>query len=182
MKKVLLTALMLSPLSTFAKEPVIKIVSGQTVMSQIKEAKSIEEKLMKEQQRLGQEIQQIESKIKNKLSALEAKAKTARKEALESDQEELLQLRKEHQNKANDAKEKIQRMYQREIGKLNQKVEESVSEIAQKNGWDIVILKESGQVLYNSPMVEASATVVEALNKKYDAKHKAVKTPKLGSA
>ncbi len=148
----------------------IKFVSGQDIMSQLNESATIQDKLKLEEQRWTADLKKMQAEGQKLVQELELKRKTATKDAIEEHQEKLDKLQRTLQNKAKEAEETIKRAYQKELGKLNKKIQTTVNKMASKNGWDAVVLKETGEVLYTAPGSDASADIVTMMNREYTAK------------
>ncbi|MEX0671847.1 MAG: OmpH family outer membrane protein [Candidatus Babeliales bacterium] len=171
MKKFLLLVAFALPL--FAAEQTqlaIKVISGQEVLSQLEEGKDVEKILMEKRQKFETDIQSLEAEMKKIVDGMEAKRKIAKPEALEADQEKLLKMRRDHQNKGKEAEEELKRSFQKELGKLNQKIQAAVIKVAEKNNWDMVVLKETGEVVYASSKVNASDDIVTMMNREFTIK------------
>ncbi len=175
MKKLLALSLTLLAFPAMAAELQIKVISGQEILSKLDEGKDVEKKLMAKRQSFEQEIKKLETEMKKIIDGLETKRKMARPEALEADQEKLMKMRRDHQNKAKEAEEELKRAFQRELGKLNQKIQATVMKVAQKNGWDMVALKETGEIIYASPKVDASSDIVTMMNREHIPSKSAIK-------
>ena len=170
LNKLLLLPFCLTAITTLANEPlVIKVISGQEVLGKLEEGKEIEGRLLKKRQKWEGEIGKIENEMKRLAEQFEVKRKTARPEVLEADQQKLLKLRRDHQNTAKDAEEDMKRGFNKELGKLNQKIQTTVSKVAQKNNWDIVSLKETGEVIYVSSRADATNEIITMINREYAA-------------
>lgn len=167
MKKIFLPLMLASSLFADQAMPKIKVIEGRILLQNSDEGKGIENKLKNVRTGLENEIKALEQKIQADITALTNKAKLLDADKLEREQERIMKLKKEHELKLNQANEDFQRSVNREIGKMQKKVEDAIKEIAVKKGWDIVIMKESGQVVYNSDPVDGTNDVLQLLNKNF---------------
>jgi outer membrane protein len=175
MKKLLIMLLLFST-SYISAELIIKVVSGQEILSQLEEGKNVEKKLMAKRQVFESDIKALEADMEKIINEVKRKGELVQKGVMKQDalnaeqeaaQEKLMKMRREHQNKAKEAEEELKRAFQKELGKLNQKIQAAVMKVAEKNKWDIVSLKETGEVVYASPKVDASSDIVTLMNREF---------------
>lgn len=170
----------------------IVTISGQKVMTDSETGKTIQEKLQEEQKKLTTPLQIDEKKIQDlekKLMAdkdslekdfseldkaskmLSAEAREQKAEALrdralkfEDKKRELDRMIQKFQADAQKIEKRMTDMYQKEMGKLDGLVKETIKDLAQRNGWEIVLMEES--VVFASPKVSKTPMVIEELDKK----------------
>lgn len=145
-----------------------KVIEGGSLLKQSDEGKDIEKKLQDLQRKMKSEIDVIEQKIRKDVTDLTSKAKVLDADTLEREQERIMKLKNEHENKSKQAQEDFQRAFNREIGKFQKKVNDEVKDMAIKNGWDLVVMREGGDIIYMSEKVDATSDLLKALNKKYN--------------
>lgn len=176
-------------------------ISGQKVMTDSETGKTIQLKLQDEQKKLTAPLQAEEKKIQDlekklmadkdglekdfteldkaakalSVEAKEQKAEGLRDRALkfEDKKRELDRLIQKFQADAGKVEKKMTDMYQKEMGKLDTLVKETIKELAQKNGWEIVLMEES--VVFASPKVSKTPMVIEELDKKTKAMNQSKK-------
>ena len=183
MKKIFYTYLILSVIQISAAEQkiastpkpvekplVIKVIDEGKIFMQAKEGKDAEQKLTNLRKSLETDILKLQKSIEDDLKTLQSKAQIIDPATLENEQEKIMRKKKEHEMKVNQAQEDFQRSLQREYGKLSKELKDIVTELAKKNGWDLV-MSESG-VLYKSDRINAEDEIAKALNTKYDEKKK----------
>src|SRR3990167_200243 len=186
MKKIFYTYLILSGIQISAAEQkpviapapkpvekpiIIKVIDEGKIFMQAKDGKDAEQKLTNLRKSLETDILKLQKSIEDDLKTLQSKAQIIDPATLENEQEKIMRKKKEHEMKVNQAQEDFQRSLQREYGKLSKELKDVVTELAKKNGWDLV-MSESG-VLYKSDRVNAEDEIAKALNTKYDEKKKA---------
>lgn len=167
-------------------------ISGQKVMTESETGKAIQLKLQDEQNKLAKPLQTDEKKIQDlekqlitdkeslekdfteldkasksmTAEAREQKGEALRDRALkfEDKKRELERMIQKLQAQANNLEKKMTDMYQKEMGKLDSLVKETIKDLAQKHGWEVVLMEES--VVYANPKVSKTPMVVEELDKK----------------
>lgn len=167
-------------------------ISGQKVMTDSDTGKAIQLKIQDEQKKLTTPLQIEEKRIQDlekklmadkdnlekdfteldksaKMLAAEAreqKAEALRDRALkyEDMKRELERMIQKFQAEAGKIEKKITDLYQKEMGKLDALVKETIKELAEKNNWEIVLMEES--VVFASPKVSKTSMVIEELDKK----------------
>lgn len=145
----------------------IVCIEGRQLQQNSDESKEIEKKLTAVGQQIESDIKALEMKIQSEVSNLQNKAKLLNAETLEIEQDKILKLGKEYDIKKGQAKEDFQRKVNIELGKFQKKVQDSVNDLAAKNGWDLVIMKESGEIIYASEKADATSEVLQYLNKNF---------------
>lgn len=154
------------------KPLVVRVVEGRRVVSETAEGKDVEARLMETRNKLDKEIKSLDKEIEKGVNDLKSRARTVDQEILEKDQEKLKELAKAREAKAEAAQGKFEKAFNRELGKFNVKIKETITELAEEKNWDVVSLKESGEIIYTSKRADATDEVI----KKHDNKYKAVKT------
>ena len=153
------------------KEPLkIIVIEGKKVISDTLEGKEIEAKLNVVRNKYDSEIKALDQKIEKEITELRGRARTVDPETLEKDQARIMREKKERDVKAESAQEEFGRTVNRELGKFNGKIQETIIEEAVKNNWDIVSVKESGEIVYVSPRASGTEEIIKAHNKKFSDK------------
>lgn len=158
--------------SSEEKPLVVRVVEGRRVVSETAEGKDVEARLMETRNKLDKEIKSLDKEIEKGVNDLKSRARTVDQEILEKDQEKLKELAKAREAKAEAAQGKFEKAFNRELGKFNVKIKETITELAEEKNWDVVSLKESGEIIYTSKRADATDEVI----KKHDNKYKTVKT------
>ena len=78
---------------------------------------------------------------------------------LVSDQEQLLAMQNELRAKMEAAEGEMNRAVNRELGRFGEDIKKAVTNLAESKDWDIVILKETGEVLYLSERANISSLI-----------------------
>lgn len=159
----------------------IKVIKGKDVVTQSLEGKQIEKRIKEVRDRLEKDIKKLDAEIEKDLTELRAKARAVDQEALEKEQSKIVEKKKNRDTKAESAQEELTRTVNHELSKLNKKIAETIIDEAKKNDLDIVIVKESGEVVYNSDKVDFTNEIIKAQDAKYKTKAaapKAVTEPK----
>lgn len=151
----------------------IKVIEGRVLLQDSDKGKSIENNLKVIKDRLEGEIKAIEQKIQSEITAISNKSKLMDADTLEREQDKIMRLKKEHELKLTQSQEEFQRKVNIELGKFQKEVQDTIKDISIKNDWDLVIMKESGEVIYSSEKTDATTEVLQILNKKYSDSKKA---------
>jgi len=176
-----ITLLLALPTYAAADDLVIKVIEGKRILAEAADGKKIEAELMEVRNNLEADIKRLEKEIEDDVAKLRSKARTvdpSKSKSLEEDQEKILAKQKEIKMKAESAQEKFGRTVNSKLADFNKVVQDVVTELAKKLNWDMVILKETGEIIYISPKVNASNEVIKAL----DAAKKPAPTPGIKSA
>lgn len=144
----------------------IKVIEGRKVLADSVEGKEIEAKLGNLRNKFEKDIKNLDTELEKEVTELRSRARTVDQEALERDQERILRKKKERDVKAETSQEEFNRTAQRELAKFNGKLQETVTESAKKLNWDIVSLKETGEIIYVSDRANGTDDAIKALDAK----------------
>jgi Skp family chaperone for outer membrane proteins len=159
-----------------SKPTAIVTVSGQEVMMNSDTGKAVQDRLKDAQTKLAAPLQKEGQAIQAKEQKLIDKDKDPKsdKSALEFEKRELgLQIQK-LQAKGQEIETKLSEMYQKEMGKFEALVKETIKELAQKHAWDIVLMEEQA-VYVNKKAVSKTTEVIAELDKRAKAANLAKK-------
>lgn len=145
---------------------VIKVVEGRKVLTDSIEGKEIEAKLGNLRSKFENDIKKIDAELEAEVTELRSRARTVDQETLERDQERILRKKKERDSKAETSQEEFNRTAQRDLAKFNAKLQETIMDNAKKLNWDIVSLKETGEVIYVSDRANGTNEITKALDNK----------------
>lgn len=164
-------------------------ISGQKVIQLSETGKKIQKKLQSEQEILSKPLQKDETIVRKKEKDLQEKKHKLDKEAeeiatskllsqdakqrkyeelqdqvrgLEEDKSELERLVKRLQSDAKRLEGKMSQMYQEEMTEFDKKIKHLIEEVAEKEGWDIVIMEES--VVFASKQVSKTDFIIKELD------------------
>ena len=149
------------------KATLIVTVSGQEVMMNSETGKSIQERLKDAQTKLAAPLQKEAQTIQTKEQKINDKEKDPKsdKNSLEFEKRELtLQLQK-LQAEGQKIEAKLSEMYQKEMAKFESLFKDTVKDLAQRNGWDIVLMEEQS-VYVNKKAVSKTSEVIAELDKR----------------
>lgn len=150
-----------------AKQLNIRVIEGRILLQESDKGKAIENSLKGVRDRLESEIKTLEQKIQNEITTISSKAKLMDAETLEREQDKVMRLKKEHELKLTQSQEEFQRKVNIELGKFQKEVQDTIKDIAIKNDWDLVLMKESGEIIYSSQKTDATSEILQVINKKY---------------
>lgn len=143
---------------------VLKVVSGRDIISGSEEGKKMEEDLSKKRSKIEDEGKRMEQELKNDVVTLQGKSKLMDSSALEAQQDKLIKKEKKFKAELESMQEEFGRSVNRDLNKFNAKINEKVLSVAKNNKWDMVVLKESGEVIYASDKVDATKDIIKSLN------------------
>ena len=147
----------------------VVIVSMQEVMQLSELGSKKHQSLTKLQVDKMTQIQNKKKDFEKKAKSLETRAKTVDAILIVKEQEDLLAEQQAIETFMKSAEGELQRAISREMTQIGELVREAVKELALANNWDIVILKETGEIIYCSDKAMVSKTVavkVDELNNK----------------
>lgn len=189
------TSLLFALITILAAEKIesnVVTTSGQKIVTESKIGQELNEKLQKEKERLSKPLQEDEKVIIEKEKVLQEKKKEIDKEAeeisnsklyspeakqkkfdelqekarrLEEDKAELERLIKRLQADAKRLEAKMTQMYQEEMGKFDGLIKETIKSVANKEGWDVVLMEEA--VVYANPAVSKTDFIIKELDAKF---------------
>jgi len=146
---------------------VIKVVEGRKVLTDSIEGKELETKLGNLRTKFENDIKKIDTELEKEVTELRSKARVITdQESLEKEQERILRKKKDRDSKAETSQEEFNRTAQRDLAKFNGKLQETVSQNAKKLNWDIVQLKETGEIIYVSDKANGTDEITKALDAK----------------
>jgi outer membrane protein len=146
---------------------VIKVVSGREILTSSDEGKKLELELTQKRAGIEAQGQKMEQELKNDITTLQGKAKVMDTAALEAQQDKLISKEKGFKAKIESLQEEFSRTVNRDLAKFNGKINDKVVSVAKEKGWDLVVLKESGEVIHASDKVDASKDIIAVLNKEF---------------
>jgi Skp family chaperone for outer membrane proteins len=115
------------------------------------------------------QIQKKQQDFERKAKSLEARSKTVDAVLIVKEQEDLLAERQAIEAFVKAAEGELQRAISREMAQIGELVREAVKELASSSNWDIVFLRETGEMIYCSDKANISKVVaaqVDKLNQK----------------
>ena len=166
---------MMTPSADAAKPLNIKTISFQRVLMRLDKSKDAEKEITNDRKGWEDKIKKVETDIKNKVAALEAKAKTAKADVIEKDKEEIEKLQRQGKSIVSEADAVLPKKFNKMMADLQKEIRDKVVSVSQKNGWDLVVVEEAG-VLYASDSVRIDDIIVNEMNADY-AKEKTAKKP-----
>lgn len=168
MKKLLLTLLLSS--SLLAEPPILKIavIEGQQILKQTKEGMKIESEITKKREDLAEEIRALDQKLEKEANDMRAKQRTASDDVLAQKQESFMKAQRARENRAQEAEAEFKNFANRKLASFDKKLRKQIFEWAEKNQFDLVSLKESGEVIYASQKVNYTSQVMDILDTEFE--------------
>ncbi len=159
-----------------SKSVVIVTVSGQEVMTNSETGKSVQDKLKSAQEKLAAPLQKEGEKLQKEDQEIADKEKSGKidKSELEFAKRELGLKIQKLQAEGQKVEAKLGEMYQKEMGKFESSIKETIKELAQQNNWDIVLMEEQA-VYVNKKAVSKTSDVIKKLDEKTKAANLAKK-------
>jgi len=171
MKKLLLITLLISSYS-FAEGLKIAVIEGKTILAQSEEGQKINETIANKRDSLTQELMAMDQKLEKEANELRSKARTISQEALEAKQEAFYKAQRARENKAQEAEADFKNFANKTLAKFDTKLRTKLASWAEKNGLDVVSLKETGEIIYASKTVDYTKQLIDVLDTEYKQAHK----------
>lgn len=162
--------LFVSLISTVAIEAVqlnIKVISAQEVLNSLTETGEIKVKIEKRGKEIEATLKTLQERGQKLAQEIQTMAKTLKPEVIAQKQEELIKIQKEIQSTQQAAREELERMQQRELMRLSDQITKAVAELARAQGLDLVVMRETGQIIYANPALDISGDIVTLLNTEF---------------
>ncbi len=166
MKKILvsmLIVLFLAPLA-MAKELKIGVVDLQKVVRQSEAGKEALAKLQKKFETLRQQLQAKEQELKKFKDDLEKKAPLLSPEARQEKERQYQKMLREFQAQREDAQYEMRQAEQKALQPILKDLEQVVKQMAEKEGYDLILEKKMPGVYWTSPAIDLTDHIVELYN------------------
>lgn len=111
------------------------------------------------------QIQKKQQDFEKKAKSLEARSKTVDAVLIVKEQEDLLAERQAIETFVKAAEGELQRAISREMTQIGELMREAVKELAPVNNWDIVVLKETSEIIYCSDKAMVSKAIAAQVDK-----------------
>ncbi|HSW76049.1 MAG TPA: OmpH family outer membrane protein [Candidatus Saccharimonadales bacterium] len=179
----------------------IAVISEQKIMTESESGKNVLAKIQSEQEKLAKPLQEEEKKLQAKAQKLQADDEAfqkdraefqkngnmlkedaqikkidelkERQQKIEDDKEDFPRLVKKLQEAAKNVEPKMQAVAQKEMSAFMTLVKDTIKEVSQREGWDILYFEET--LAYVNPSLVKNKVVFEALDKKVKAANQAKK-------
>lgn len=145
-----------------------KVVSIREMLGSSEVGKEIDKRLSDARNKIGSDLQGMQKDLQDEAKALESASKLADPEVLFAKRDKLAKKETQLKAAAEAAQGELNRKIDFEMGKYGEMMREELPPLARAHGWEIVQLKETGELLY----VADEANVSSLLAAKIDAKAK----------
>ncbi|HLB41223.1 MAG TPA: OmpH family outer membrane protein [Candidatus Babeliales bacterium] len=145
-----------------------KVVSVREMLKDSEVGKDIDQRLLDARNKIGSELQVMQKELQDEGKALESAAKLADPEVLFAKRDKLVKKETQFKAAAEAAQGELNRKIDFEMGKYSEMMREELPGLAKTHSWEIVQLKETGELLY----VAEEANVSKLVAAKIDAKAK----------
>lgn len=143
----------------------VVVVSMQEIMQISELGGKKHQSLTKLQTDKMAQIQKKQQDFEKKAKSLEARSKTVDAVLIVKEQEDLLAERQAIEAFVKAAEGELQRAISREMAQISELRREAVKELAVSNNWDIVFIKETGEIDYCSDKANISKVVAAQIDK-----------------
>jgi len=126
----------------------IRFVNSMELMRDTEEGQKISRELQEKYKELAEEIQELNKKLETAAADFKKKESMLSESAKEVEQKKLLRMKRELEVKAQESEEEYKLAAQKATERISKEIIESVEEIAQNEGIDAIIDKDSGRALY----------------------------------
>ncbi len=152
-----------------AQELKVAFLDAQKVLTSAKEGNRIRQGLDEFVKTRQGVIDLDEKELKRMKDELDSQGILLSKEALQMKQNEMENAINQYRKKVNELQKEVQDKRMSALGVFNDKLELSVKEIAEKEGYSFVLDKNSdrGAVLYSKEGYDITARVIEQMDKQF---------------
>jgi outer membrane protein len=147
------------------KDLKIRFMDVFAAMRESEEGVEATAKLDLKRQELGKEAEAKSKKIEQARTEFKAKASTMNEAARAKKDQELARMARDFESDMQGYDEEMKLVGVQVTEVLAKEVEQSVTEIAKKEGLDAVIDKVTGRVVYTSGKADCTAQVIQSMNK-----------------
>ncbi len=174
MKKILLSIITVFLLTNFvmAKELRIGVVDLQEVVRSSEAGKEALAKLQKKFDTLRQQLQAKEEELRKFKEELERKAPLLSIEARQEKERQYQKMLREYQAQREDAQYEMRQAEQKALQPILKDLEQVVKQMAEKEGYDIILEKKMPGIYWVSPSIDLTDHVVELYNQYQKTKKK----------
>ena len=164
----LLSVMLMPALSFAAGDLKIAVVDLESVVATSKRGAKIQKDLQDELKKAQEKLDAKKSEFEKLAASYEKQKASLSDSARMQKEEELVKTQRELQRSANDMQESLNRKRDTALGEVFKDVMKITENIAQKNGYSLVLNKKSQLpvVLYASDTIDISSDVTKALDSK----------------
>lgn len=175
MKKILFFSLLISSLTitNVKAELKIAVIEGKEILSTSKEGQEINKAITEKREQLTQEITSLDQKLEKEANEIRSKQRTISPEALESKQEAFFKSQRARDARVQEAENEFKSFTNRRLAKFDAKLREKLKHWGENNQFDIVSLKETGEIIYASKKADYTKQVVDILDTEFSKENKA---------
>lgn len=149
--------------SIYAAEGKVAFVNAGSIFEQYSGAKEAQQAYEKEMADLNQEVEKMEGELKASADTLEARKYLFSEERLKEKRAELEQKQQEYMRFRQDAEAKAAKRNDELTRPIIQAIEDAAKQIAEKEGFDLVLDASAGIVVYSKPESDLTDRVLQAL-------------------
>ncbi len=166
MRKIFLSVLIILCLASLAmaKELKIGVVDLQQVVRRSEAGKEALAKLQKKFETLRQQLQNKEQELKRFKDDLEKKAPLLSPEARQEKERQYQKMLREFQAQREDAQYEMRQAEQKALQPILKDLEQVVKQMAEKEGYDLILEKKMPGVYWTSPAIDLTDHIVELYN------------------
>ena len=157
-------------------------IDSLAIMQKSAEGKELAEKIKKEINGFQEDVQGAQKDLADKQESLSKQAKVLSEEAMQEKQTELVQKRKELEQKFANKEEALRLKLQKWQMSLREKQLKTVNTFSTKQGWPMVIDKNTPGVLFVSNAIDKTDDVLAAVDSAYKTDKVSTKTTKTEKA
>lgn len=169
-----LAALTAAPAHAQEKADKIGYVDLQRIINESKQGKESKELLTKEGEYKGRKLREGDENLKKKLQELDAQRAVLSPDAFQKRQEELMQERDKFTEQVQSYQLDLRKKEQELTQDIIEDVQALVKEMAQKEGFSLILEKSEAGILYAPEKFDLTERVLQS----YDSKKAAVDTKK----
>lgn len=160
-------------------QPATKIgyISASSVLSDSELGKKLKKELDDKYEKIAKELREMEEGIVRKGTELQAKKGTLSEQAFEAEQSKAKELVRKYESLRQERAEDFKTAEMKANERLVKETLEVAATIGKQGGYDAIVDKDSGRVLWTAEAVDCTKDLLAGLDKKYRAE-----TTKVASA
>ncbi|MCX5922386.1 MAG: OmpH family outer membrane protein [Candidatus Dependentiae bacterium] len=148
----------------------VRVVDVSSAMQASEEGQDFAKKVEPRRQQLAQDIEAKGKAYEDAMTKLKSQASTMNEAALAKKKQELVKMERDYKDTLENSEGEMKLVIQQGTGIMIEGLSSSVEQLAKKEGLDLVVDKNSGQIVYSSGKADITAQVVKEMNKHYSSK------------
>lgn len=144
----------------------IGFVDTFKVMQDCESGKKVTKEIKEHQEALAKDLQEKQQKYAKAMGDFQAKGAALSADAREKEEKKIMSMRRDLEKDAQEYEEDLKREMQKATEEVAMKVDKGVIETAQAEGFDAMVCKVTGRVIYTKPEFDMTEVVTKQVDKK----------------